>query len=277
SALISVSVQRTDEQAELDPSGDLRATFDPDGFTTVVGATSPVRLAGQGRDVEGETETVGVTLAYREDMCAHLAIQGDCPTAAGEVLMPASLAEAEGIDLRDPVRIVRSGQELPGARVVGVYQVLDATAPYWGDGELVDPAADDARYTVFSPLASLWETGLVFYTYHLVAEPALLGTLSVEELEVVVARGEADLRAKGYSVDADSLTALIERITADRSKVALGVGTGVAALLLLTWFALGVVLRATATEVRGDVGWWRLHGAPSTRGWLMVLSQSAVP
>src|SRR5690606_39994141 len=122
SALISVSVQRTDEQAELDPSGDLRATFDPDGFTTVVGATSPLRLAGQGREVEGETETVGGTLAYREDMCAHLAIQGDCPTAAGEVLIPASLAEAEGIDLRDPVRIVRSGQELPGARVVGVYQ-----------------------------------------------------------------------------------------------------------------------------------------------------------
>src|SRR5690606_39664376 len=56
-----------------------------------------------------------------------------------------------------------------------------------------------------------------------------------------------------------------------------GVGVAVAVLLLLTWFAWGVVLRATVTQLRRDLGWWRLHGVPSARGWLLALSQSAVP
>lgn len=278
SALISVSMRRTGEQGGFDPSEDFRNTLHPDGFTTVVGATSPVRLGVGGASGEDEeTGTVGAMLAYREDVCAHLSIRGDCPAAADEVLIPASLAEAEGIEIGDPVRILRSGQELAGAHAVGIYQVLDATEPYWGDGELIDPGADDARYAVFAPLASVVEFELVIYTYQLVVEPDLLATLSVEELEAMVAQGVAALRAKGYTVDADPLTALTERITTDRRNVVLGVGVGVAVLLLLTWFALGVVLRSTATQVRTDVGWWRLHGAPPARGWLMVLSQSAVP
>lgn len=286
SGLISVSLRLRDAEALVDPTEDFRQTFHPDGFTTVVGATSPVRLAASGAATAGEDEpgdedaesgTASALLAYREDVCAHLVIQGDCPAAAGEVLIPAGLAEAEGIAIGDPIRIVRSDQELAGARVTGTFQVKDATAPYWGDGDLIAPRTEAVRETVFTPLAGLREMGDVVFTYHLVVEPDLLATLSLAELEEVVARGTAALRARGYTVDADAFTALTERIAAEQRDVGRGVGVAVAVLLLLTWFAWGVVLRATVTQLRRDLGWWRLHGVPSARGWLLALSQSAVP
>src|SRR5690606_7796932 len=135
SSLISVSLRLRDAEALVDPTEDLRPTFHPDGFTTVVGATSPVRLAASGTataggdepgDEDAESGTAGALPGYREHVCAHLVVQGACPAAAGEALTPAGRAEAEGIAIGEPIRIARSEQELAGARLTCTFQVTDA-------------------------------------------------------------------------------------------------------------------------------------------------------
>ncbi|GAA5013972.1 hypothetical protein [Actinopolymorpha pittospori] len=251
-----------------------RKDFRPPGFTTIDGA-----FAQGGVRRVGSTGTAAVVkVAYRADVFDHLTVTGSRPSAAGEIVLPAAFASEVSLRVGDEVQLT-GGKKPSRARLVGVYRVIDPSEPYWADGYLVGLGSDDRskQATVFTVPATMSDWEQTTYSYDLLASPRAFATMDVEDLSANVNASLAALGQQGYSTTGSSLDGLLDRIAQDRRTVLAGVGVGVVVLLLFTWFALAVVVREAAVQVRGDVGWWRLHGAPSGRGWILVLGQSVAP
>jgi hypothetical protein len=265
----------TGEPAPADPAGELRQQFLPAGFSSVAGgyATGDLHAAG------GSDSNVEVTVAHREEVCQHLAVTGDCPAAAGEVLVPPALVDQLGVAVGDQLLLTQVELEQAEVRVVGVYQVVDPADPYWGDGTQVGlgSRATVERETLLTVEASLPALQRVTYTHELVAAPAAFAVGDVEQIRTSLVTDATQLRRQGYTVTTSQLDSVIDRIVEDRRNVTTGIGVGVAVLLLFTWFTIAVVLRGAVVQIRGDVGWWRLHGVPAGRGWLSALGQGSIP
>lgn len=258
-----------------DPGGEARRIFDPDGFRGTTGAQvqADLRPAGSPPDSDGDR----ISLTDREDVCAYLAITGDCP-GDGEVLVPFDLAQSVGVAVGDEVVLEQGDDVAGGFQVAGTYQIADPDDAYWaGFGDLPGELSSGNRAVVFGTLGSVTRFERVTYTYELAVEPATVGALGHEEFLSLIERGGDDLQAQGYAVGMVGLLDLLERIPVDQRNAEIGIGIGVAALVLLTWFSLVVVLRGAVTQLREDIGWWRLHGAPPARGVLLALGQSAAP
>lgn len=261
------------ETGAPDPVAELRRSFEPAGFIAVTGGYASGDLD---RQVWGAP--LEAALAHRDQVCDALVVTGDCPTAAGEVLLPAAEAVSAELSVGDEVEISQYGQEPRALRVVGVYQVQDPTDPYWADGAMVGlgRGADPNKLTLFTAPATLAEFDRVTYTYDLVATAEAFRGVDAAALWADLNAQLGQARRVDFSVTTD-LAALVERIGAEQRNVTVGVTVGVAILLVFTWFTLAVALRGAAAQIRGDVGWWRLHGVPSGRGWVAVVGQGAVP
>jgi putative ABC transport system permease protein len=252
-----------------------REQFQPSGFTSVVGGS----VSGDLIHGTAKEEPAEVHLAVRENVCEHLVVTGDCPSRKGDVALPSTLAGELALKVGDELQIEATDDKPLSARVSGIYRVVDPGEPYWGDGDLVSAGSDTSsdRATVFTVSATLQGQERVTYTYDLLASPQAFATMDMDKLATRLDNGLSQLREEGYSASTMELDGLIDRIARDRRNVTAGVGVGIIVLLLLTWFALAVVVREGGVQIRGDVGWWRLRGAPSGRGWILVLGQSVVP
>lgn len=275
-----ISVARrleTGEPHPADPGGEVRGQLSPAGFAPVASGVVQVGLRSPGQPQDGPV--VDANLAYREDLCAHLAVEGTCPAAAGEVVISAAFADRLGVAVGEEVTAVQLEDEPHPLRVVGIYQVVDPAEPYWGTGELIGlgSSAIAVRETVFAELAGLAEFLRVTYTYELVAVPEAFAAADAGEVLAGLGPAIERLRTQGYAVSLTELESVADRIARDRQNLAAGVGVAVVVLLLLTWFTLVVALREAVNKVRADVGWWRLRGGPSGRGWLYALGQSVTP
>jgi putative ABC transport system permease protein len=276
--MITVSRRlETGEPPPADPGGEVRSQLSPTGFAPVASGVVQIGLRTS-RQPLGEP-VAEANLAFREDLCGHVAVAGACPAAAGEVVVPAAFAERLGVAVGDEVTAVQLEDEPHPLRVVGVYQVVDPAEPYWGSGELIGlgSGAIAARDTVFGEFAGMAEFLRVTYTYDLVAVPEAFAAADPGEILAGLAPAIDRLRTQGYAVSLTGLESVADRIARDRQNLAAGVGVAVAVLLLLTWFTLVVALREAVNKVRADVGWWRLRGGPSGRGWLYALGQSVTP
>ncbi len=265
--------QRPTAAAAMDEA---RRQFKPSAFTPIDGGLASARL----RRAAPGNAVAEVDVAQREGVCTHLVLTGSCPAAAGEVVVPASLAQQLSLAVGDRMELVEGTKKPVPARLVGVYQVIDPSDAYWGDGDLVGTGPDDGssdRTTAFTVRATLRSWERATFTYDLVAKPGAFDTTDVGQLAAKLDSDLGRLRTQGYTATTNGLEDMLDRITRDRRNVTLGVGVGVIVLLLLTWFALAVVVKEAAVQAREDVGWWRLHGAPSGRGWVLVLGQSLVP
>lgn len=258
-----------------DPIAQARREFEPAGFTSVTGAYA----IGNLQKVGTESPTVEVNLAQRDGVCDQiLLLDGSCPSAQGEVLLSATAIDELGVKIGDELQFGRADTDEPmKVRIVGTFQLTNPTDTYWGDGSVVGTSSDlaDEPEPAFTVVESMPERAT--FTYELLAEPQAFATMNLNRLATTMEAGLTELRRLGYSATTGGLDALTFRIAVDRQNVTAGIAVGVAALLLLTWFTLIVVLREAVTEVRTDVGWWRLHGAPTGRGWVTVMGQSVVP
>jgi hypothetical protein len=264
----------TGEPTPPDPAGETRRQFLPAEFGSVFGgfATGDLHAA----DGSGAVE---VNVTHREEACEHLAVTGDCPAAAGEVVVPPALVDQLDLSVGDQLPLTQVEQERTKVRVVGVYEVVDPADPYWGDGSHVGLGSRTAaeRETLFTAEASLPAFQRVTYAHELVAAPPAFADADVEQLRTRLLTDATRLRRQGYTVTTSQLATVIDRIVADRRNVTTGVAVGVAVLLLFSWFTIAVVLRGAVVQIRGDVGWWRLHGVPGGRGWLSALGQGIIP
>jgi hypothetical protein len=272
--LIAISRRiAANEAAPEDPIGEMRQQYEPAGFRAVGGGFAAAEFVH-------DTESAYINMSFRDGVCGELVVVGACPAAPREVLISAMLADQLDAAVGDELAVSLSTGEQSRVRLVGVYQVLDRADPYWGEVDLValgSQLGGTQREAVFTVPETLPAYAPVTYTYELVAIPETFASVDEETYLAEQQGGLAQLRAQRYSVQDDGLAELLERIAIDRRNVVAGVGVGVAVLLLLGWFTLVVLLRNAVVQIRRDVGWWRLHGAPSGRGWISALGQSAVP
>jgi putative ABC transport system permease protein len=230
-------------------AGDVRDVVNLPDAAVVSGASMVGVLNGQLR-----------TLAYRDDVCTHLVVQGACPRSAGELLIADDFAARSGLRVGDRVG-VRGRTEIPpvSMTVVGRYRAVNPTEAYWGPpAEGADRLADVGVFTPPGTFALLGSNQVSLEAALTVpaqayrsADPAVLAQR--------VADASLRLTADGVTVTS-GLGAVADRYREEQRLVVIGVVIGVGELLVVSWLALFLAIRRTADARRADIALLRLRG-----------------
>jgi putative ABC transport system permease protein len=217
------------------------------------------------------------TLAYRDDACVHLAIEGSCPQAAGELLIAVDLAAKQGLRVGDRIGI-RGRNEIPpvAMTVVGRYRPLNPADAYWG--RQADTTDRLAEVGIFTPPGTFGLLG-----------PNHAG-LSVDLVVAAEAYRDADpwtladsVQDAGRRLTTDGITVssglpvIAQRVADEQQLVVTGAVIGVGELLIVTWLALFLAIRRTADGRRGDLGLLKLRGTRRRDLWRLVAGLTLVP
>ena len=216
---------RYDLQAADPPSEVLRSRVSPDlvipGATPVVGARVYVNMA----PVEGTPGAAsGLYLAYRDDVCAQLRIEGRCPQADGEVIIGRSTADALGVAVGDEV--VFEGFRLPEPvrlTISGLYEVTDLLGTYWAETDLLagptglfSAVVDDPAFVSERTLLSTRPDGLDM-DVHLMLPPAAFHPGQFDLLGAVN-QASNDLREISFDLETQA-TQLADQVRRDQRLV----------------------------------------------------------
>ncbi|MFI5907076.1 FtsX-like permease family protein [Dactylosporangium sp. NPDC051541] len=242
-------------------------------------------------DTEVTFAQTGAKLAYRQDVCAQLALVGACPDNPGEVAVSKRTADAHRLKPGDVIAVHLG--PVPGGRdksfkISGVYSPHDANAAYWGRTAYFSAGADGAGERA-DALFSLTEDDLR-------AEPTATLTTRLEyplradrvHLDDVAGLRQ-DLQALGDAMRGrelevtTTLPAVLRDIDTDQRAIARTAPVIAVPLLLLCWFVL-FLLVASLTEERGpEIALAKLRGYPAGRaarfglGEMLLLTAAAVP
>ncbi|MDG4828854.1 hypothetical protein O7627_05980 [Solwaraspora sp. WMMD1047] len=247
----------------------------------VPGASPSVAIWLSGR-AAGAADPIGLPIAYRDEVCAALIIDGACPTTPDQALLSRRTAEILGVSTGDEVTFRTNTGGVAPLRLTGLYQVREPLDPYWALSDLASAGGSQAASaSVGDPLFVLAD--------------ALTG-LQVEKLNAdyhLTLPTEAFLGADGYDISADlalqrerpgtrwrvetAAPQLADRVTRERHLLELGVSIAAAQLLLLCWCALYFAVRHTGEARRADIGLLKLRGGTRRRAWNLAVAQSAVP
>ena len=216
-------------------------------------------------------------IAYRDDVCAHLAIDGACPRGPREVLLAEPFAARLGLAVGDTVAL-RGRTEIPPVpmTVVGRYRALNADDPYWGiQTQGSERLADVGIFTPLATFASL-RPNQIELSVDLTATPAAYRDRDPQAMTLAAEQGALRLGAEGIHVSS-GLRALADRLGEERRLVVNGVVIGVTELLVVCWLALFLAVRRTAETRRADIGLLKLRGARRRDLWRFVAGQSLLP
>jgi hypothetical protein len=249
------------------------------GTTPIAGARIYVNMVPVDGTPGGAS---GLYLAYRDDVCAQLRIEGRCPQAEGEVIIGRSGAEALGVTVGEEVEF--SGFRLPNPvrlRVSGVYEVGDVLGPYWagtdllaGPTGLVSAIIDDPAFVTESTLLATQPDGLDM-DLQVVLPPEVYHSAQFDLLGAIN-QATTELRTISFDLETQS-TRLVEQIRRDQRLVEIGITVAATQLVVLCWFALFLAVRHTSEERRPDIGLLKLRGSANWRVWALTAQQSAWP
>jgi putative ABC transport system permease protein len=218
----------------------------------------PVLGMNSGVTIDG----VDYVFAYRDEICEHVRLTGDCPSAPDQVIVSAKTASVLG----DTVKL--------GTRrfqIVGRYEQLDPGSDYWGD-PLFDGNSIYAAKEAFAA-APLQDPAMTYDTP--VPDGLLRGdggydlAADLHHMDYQLGRVNLSLVAPVYD--------LLDAIAADRSRLRDGVVIGTAQVIGLSWFALAVAGAYTARGRRNDVALLKLRGSTRLGIARLTLGQQAVP
>lgn len=261
-------------------NGDPRAALD--SFAVAVRALLPIRdvkpTLGLTQAMSVPVGGVGQVMAvdYRDELCGHVRLTGDCPAAAGQVAMTRNTAQQLGLDIGDTV-VVRSSPttEPVQLRITALYEIADPTGAYWSN-ELF--RADGSLDPVFTPLetfseAELWNPTLAYDVG--VPEALIRGD---DGYDLGVALRAADLELGRQQLRLVNPTGqILDTITRDRSTIERGVLVAMVQILILAWFAIGLAGRYTGRERRGDAALLKLRGSSRLGMLRLTVGQHLVP
>ena len=206
------------------------------------------------------SETPSMAIAYREDFCAHVRLDGACPAAPFEVAIAEGAAQQLGVAPGDSLTMVATPSSRPvRVEVVARYTYVDPTGTYWSN-PLYE--ADNGLEPVFTPVATfrarqLWEPTV---TYDLAVPEELIRGDGGYRLGPVLR--EADIRLGAADLRLVNTTGpLLGTIAEDRSEIRLGVLVATLQTLVLTWVAIGLAGRYTGRDRRGDAALLKLRGS----------------
>lgn len=234
---------------------------------------------------EGGTLTTGVAratvpIAYRDDLCDNVIIDGACPDGADELLLSRRTADLLQVAPGDAVSYVSTATRGRPMRVVGVYQLDEPLGRYWAGTPLggapglesTTEGGGDPAFTTGDTLAAL---KLREYTveFH-VAMPDAMFT---DDAAGLVDRLEREARTADTWRVSTRADFLANRIALERRLLDLGVAVAASQLLLLAWLGLFFAVRHTAEQRRPDLGLLKLHGSSDWRMWTLASGQSVVP
>jgi uncharacterized membrane protein len=238
------------------------------GFTTVPGAEM-VAVVSNGLQ----------RLAYRENVCDHVAIDGACPAGSGELLLPTALADRLGVGVGDTVALRGRTEIAPvPMRVVGRYRPLDPFELYWGNQAEAAAGERLADTGIFTPLATFaaLRPNRADISVDLIATPDAYRDADPEAVARAAEHAALVLGAEGIRVTS-GLRRLTDRLGDERRLVVNGVVIGVGELLIVCWLALFLAIRRTADTRRGDIGLLKLRGTRRRDLWLLIGAQSVLP
>jgi putative ABC transport system permease protein len=275
------------------------------GAITVPGAVevSGLRVSGS----LGAPVNTSVAIASRAGVCGHVAVTGRCPNALGDVMVSRSLASALGVGVGDSLTWPADSipTRAPQLRVVGVYEPVDVTDPYWGKGLFAatapvgSPTADAmfvSDETVRAYAEQVISERLLIVTPAAIAGSSIAGSSIAGSSTGPVASSMGAAGSSAAGVDAiidrlgqlrvavnsrfqldEDFQPLADRIGADMSTVSTNIPVLAAELVVLGWFALFLVLRAAAAGRRGDLGLALLRGSSRLGLWRLFGLQNAIP
>jgi hypothetical protein len=256
-------------------TGDARLVIDTaigrhPALADVVG--DPVGGVDTDTQVQGADEPLAARLAYRDRVCEHLVITGQCPIDAGQVLVSDRTAQDYGITPGDrlTVRFAERDREF---EVAGTYRPRDPGARYWGRTVYFthggfDPATGvprvDALLTVAESDVQADPDAVVALS---LTYPLRAGAVRLDDVPALRA-GLASLRNQAQVVGLEPQTALpsiLDEAADDQAAVGRIVPIVAAPLVLLAWFVLFLLVAALIEERGREIALAKLRGFPAGR------------
>ncbi len=231
-----------------------------------------------------------MVLRSRTGVCDHLEIEGDCPSAAGEIVVSGADAKAWGWQ---PGTTFEIGQEKytrfepdpPPVEltVVGVYEVAQEAPGYWlgdrpdgksgvpqGDMDHV-PAVDDFL-TAEATFRDTLPRAVASVVLPLDADAATLESMP----RAVAAATQLGEEHPELRVD-DSARQLVDGISTGRAQTAVIVPFVMVQLALLSVLVLFLVAQAAVDQRRHDVALARLRGRSRSGARRLLLAELTIP
>ncbi|MDY7090853.1 MAG: FtsX-like permease family protein, partial [Actinomycetota bacterium] len=218
-----------------------------------------------------------MNLAFREDFCAHVELEGACPASPGEAAISVAAAQRLGLRIGDLLPLRASLASAPIVlTVVATFTYHDSDGAYWGNslfeanGGSLDPA--------FTPIATFQreQLGEPTVTFDLTVPDALLRGEDGFRLGPVLREAEASLAASGLRL-VNATGPLLEAIERNRHEIRVGVVVAMAQTLVLTWFAVGLAGHYTGRDRRGDAALLKLRGSTRSATLRLAWGQHLVP
>lgn len=229
-------------------------------------------------EVLGFTTTSPTSLLYREDFCPHIKLRtGRCPVAAGEVVVPAPVADRRSVKTGDRLDLAEAAFDekigwYPSPEgsqpfdVVGVYLPNDPRDEYWGagspfrfelDGTLIGPMLVQA-----DSLALIPRTSELWYADVIVGDD-LIRRSSWPDLQ-------STLRLQLIDPPTEGLPDLLKRIDTERRYLAVMTPAVVLPILALGCLVLFLLASRRAQQERTELGVQAVRGLPLPLRWWLA-------
>lgn len=232
---------------------------------------------------------VSAKLAYRDNACYHLSIDGACPDNPGEIAVSKRTAAAKDLKVGDRLTVRMGGHDRTFT-IRGVYTPTEGDAAYWGrtsyfsaagggegSGERADAlfsmTEDDLRLERAATLSTRIE-------YPLRADRVRLDDVSGLR-DGIQTLGD---RLRGEELEVSTtLPAVLRDIDTDRASIGRTAPVIAVPLLLLCWFVLFLLVASLTEERAAEIALAKLRGYPSGRaarfglGEVLLLTAAAVP
>jgi putative ABC transport system permease protein len=259
-----------------DPAGTLRR------FAEQVRAGLPGGIdngfSGLSTSINVQTGPASTTidLAYRDEFCDRVRLDGACPAAAGEVAVSHDAARRLGVATGDVLTVLTATSGVPlKLTVVGLYARTDLTGTYWSSRLFRAAAGPDPMFTV---TATFEHKHLASPTvaYDVVLPNALLRGDGGFDLGAALVTSDRMLGQSQLRLNSQA-TPLHQAIVRARGTILDGISASGAQLLILTWFALGLAGWYTLRDRRADAALLKLRGVSRSGRLRLALGQHLVP
>ncbi|WP_034215951.1 FtsX-like permease family protein [Actinoplanes subtropicus] len=213
--------------------------------------------------------TPSMEVAYREDVCAHLRLDGTCPVRPGEVAISVNTSRQLDLGPGDRLDLRTAPDAKPLAlRVVATYALTDPAGSYWSDPLFTANGGLDPAFTPLETFRAA-ELSSPTVSYDVQVSDRLIRGDGGYDLAAVLRRAGHDLAQDSLRL-VDNTGPLLRSVAEDRAAIRRGVLVAVLQVVVLAWFAIGLAGHYTGRDRRGDAALVKLRGG--TRGALLRLA-----
>jgi putative ABC transport system permease protein len=270
-----LSVRKTgstsgDPRAALDDfRADVSGLLPIPGLEPVLGMTMPLTA-------RSGAAAPALPVSYRAGFCDHVELTGTCPDSAGEAAISVNAGARLGVDIGDELTVRAAQNTVPVTlRVVARYALVDPAGPYWSNRLFRADGGLEPAFTVLDTFAVAPLSGPTL-AYDVEVPDALLRGDAGYDLAEVMSHAEAAFAAANLRLVNPTGT-LLDTIAADQAAIRDGVVIALIQVLVLGLFAVGLAVRYTGRERRGDLALLKLRGS-TRRGMLWLgVGQHLVP